>query len=687
MANSPLDGTDPIQIRSTDGSVIVEGSGSVDLRVLGASGAAGARFFIPAGVTTNAAVVAAVLAGNTALRFGVGSYGLEAPLFTGLTPAQLSGVDIQGEGRETVLEPTYISPAGLASTPTNAVVLVQGAPQPAIYNSVLTRRVVIGDRSMTVAASLAARTGNWVVLSGHLDPATQMAPFATGEAITNTELQLVESTSGAGLIVTTGGAFIQEHTITNGGTGVPQSVQAVDPVVSFRLARMRIVGTGHQIAVGVLMDYVVQPVLEDLWFEGFSMADYFARLGTTAIDFRSVTHEGGSNGWCYLQSVTGGAVTGTRSTGRGPRFHPLGLIQGVVNIAWNTAQIKVTDSVLRKACRGIQIAAVQQIDILNFLVDDMFIAELLVRPAIAESSFCGVGLDTGRGPLNETQFGMGIRIEGRFTNCRSDGPIDPLSPYVICLHDILDCELDVSIVNEGESPYAVIDGQNYVMQGIFVQDSGGRLSATIRGCEFAFSPRSVAGRLHVDEMIIHANSGAGTVTAFSVYQQSVINNGLTYGRLDAQSPVTYSNASPEDVVRMESLSADGFEFRSTTTMVNTTGVTLQIGDLCQPNPAGIDNMFQPCPVIAAAAGVPLAVCCTSGGQAVNGRAFDGCALPTTDFVVNVTAAAVVPNDILDFGAGAAAKANNAAAIHTAIGRSLSFKAAGAPGMVRAGAVT
>lgn len=645
------------------------------------------RVCVPPSSTTNALVVAEVLAGNKILQFGVGQYGLEAPLFTGLTPEELSGVDIQGQGQGTVLEPTYISPAGDASLPTNTVVLVQGAPDPGSYSSVLTRHAIIGDRTMALAADVTAQVGGFLVASGHNDPATAMGGLAAGDNITATEVIKVESVSGGGLIAHIAGVLLQEHTITNGGTGQPQSVQAVRPVQGFRLANMSIIGTGHQIAVGVLLDYVVEPILEDLWFEGFSLADYFARLGTRTIEFRNIVHQGGSNSWCFLQSVGGGRVTDFYSIGLGDRFHPLGTLQGAVNLAWNTTQVEIGDFVLRRACRGIQIGAVMQINIHDGLVDDMFIAELLTRPAIAESSFCGIGFDGGRGPLADTAFSMGVILEQvRFTNCRSNGPIDVNSPYTVFFHDILDLWADIVIDNEGESPYSVIDGQNYVMQGINLLDSSGNFKALVRGVEFGCTLRSTSGTMRAEELRILGNPGAGVVATIGLYQFKLpAFNGFTIGRLWSEPACSYAGASVNDIVYIENyyLAAAGYEFGKTQTFVNGTGGLLQFGDLFQVDPAGVATIFQPATTIAAAAGVPLGVCAEGGAQAINGAAFDGAMLPSDLVVINCTAAAVAPNDILDWGAGNAAKANNAAPAYTAIGRATSFKAAGAPGAVRA----
>jgi hypothetical protein len=659
---------------------------STEPSVIGPPGTIAGRTFIAPSATTNAAVVAAVLAGNKDLQFGVGQYGLEAPLFTGLTPAELSGVDIQGEGRDTVLEPTYVSPAGQASTPTNAVVLVQGAVVPATYNSVLTRHAIIGDRTIAVALSAAALVGTWLRLNGHNDPATAMGLLQAGANITATEIVKVLSTAGGGLVVTLDGVLLQEHTITNGGTGLAQSVQAVSPVQKFRLANMRIVGTAHQIAVGVLLDYVVEPILEDLWFEGFSLADYFSRLGTRGCKYRRLTHLGGSNCWGFIQSSCGGLISQIDSPGTGDRVHPLGTLQGLYNFAWNATDWDMSDFVLRRGCRGLQIAACMQLDFSDGLVDDMLIPELLARPAIAESSFCGIGLDTGRGPLPDTAFSVGVTFDKvRFSNCRSNGPIDVDSPYAVFFHDVLDCVADVQVENLGESPYAVVDGLNYVMQGVNFLDSSGIFRLDVRGSEFGCTIRSSSGGMRLEHVRIRSNSGAGTVTTVGVYQFKLGGfNGISFGRLESEPACSYSNASPGDRVTVESynLIAAQYEYRDTQTFVNGTGALLQFGDLFEIDPAGVQTVYGPVAAVVAGAGVPLGVCCEGGAQAVNGNAFDGVPLPSPEFVVNCTAAAVVPNDLLDWGAGNAAKANNAAVLNTAIGRATSFKAAGAAGAVR-----
>lgn len=417
-----------------------------------------------------AEINAIIGAGGTAV-LGPGTYGINAPLVFG------DGGAIIGAGEfETTIQLLPGVSDGNVDSSANAALRVLGVLEDAVMDTTLAAVLPMGARAFSVVDAGTLQSGDWVAIEGHNDGATDIPGMSSGENITLREI--VQTTDVTGNALTLGSATAQHHTVTNGGSGTPQSVKAVVPVIGVTIAGLTLDATGlDDMAVGVQARYAANSAIR-VAGKGFTRA-VCEQTGTRDV-VAEVSGHGTNNAVLISDSQLLGTARVASRALTGELYAAQGVIRGAFTLTGRTSLCVISGDVADVSW-GSWIAGGIGNTTEYFRAENTDLTEARTRAGGEGANVLASGYQQGSGVIADGEVGFS-NIHNAITCINTRQDVNDQA-WVSCMfHDNRDAIYGPVVVhNDGASP-----GTAPYQYGLRIQDVTGTIeSVDTKGCSYA----------------------------------------------------------------------------------------------------------------------------------------------------------------------------------------------------------
>lgn len=650
----------------------------------GASSAATGATVPPGGGTAasiNAAIAAAAAAaaadprGRKQVVTLSGIYMLEAPI------ALASNVIVEATFADLV--PTF---TGGADDPTNTAIIADAAINAAKMSTTLTASVVKNTNTVTVTAAGTIAAGDWILIEGANDPGAPQDALLESDGASVVLSEVIQIASVAGNVLTTAWRLRQHHGSNH------CTVRAITPVVGAEWRGGRVWGSESvTTACAVYGRYAVDLTVDRVRASGCSRAA-IETLGVRGFRSRGIRSSGNNNAWLISSSTIGAVVSDLDGDQGVARVHALGLPRYPILLRWRCTDYSIDDIHLTGTACGMFLAGGEHIRIGSLDVTDTEITQAVYDRMVAGGeiqNLQGIPMAFGSGyaPLAIAEFVFDLRIDSiRCEDMKaptSAGWTDnPFRARAVYLHDILACSVgQVAVISRGANP---------IVTGVVISDFSGKVdSISVAGCYFGLVTENVSNSIVVDRYTYEGTGGnaPNSSTPFYLNHWTPTNHAIHFREVLLSNGFSGFGFGVSFVgdpsFRIDHLSHEGYEFKDVIVARNETVTAFSQGDIVEIDSTSTVNDYVRIitPITSDANYEKRLAVVASGQPRDSGTGYMMIvALPAKLATVKASTAVVNKGDPLKYVATRRCVADTAA-VHP-FGKAMTYKAAGAEGMIR-----
>lgn len=555
--------------------------------------------------TLSATLTSLIAAGRRRFRL-VGDSTLEAPLSL---PSDCE-LDLGGHDVTIGFAGTGVPLVGGVLDPTNAAVRIRGVADTATMDTTLTSTatganyVPIGSPVLTVTTRGTIAAGWWIRVGGHIDQ--NFGGYwngQTGQYVSFRSIYKIDTVTALG--GTEGKLTLKSdtnvhHTLTNGGVGDPQVVQAITPVERVTIRNGSFRSPGGTVACAVYCELADSVHLENVGFEGFTLAPVWVEE-TRHVTLVNPHSYGECNSFVAGRNAHEVTIFNPTTDPNGKRYHAQGRIFGQFLTLPICCDWSIFGGRIEHVCLGLQVWGAYNLLVDGLRIRDTLVDELLVRDSTIYGSGAGSALDQGtysHAPQMGTAidqasvalvtniYNLGCTYANVFAeDCRAGtGLAANDESATIWWHDSKrETWTGLQVINTGRSPSATIDGDVKGMNGIRVQDvEGMMLGVTVTGCEWGLRHNSSQGarfqRVHLSVI-----DGAGALASIALSFGQVTPSSATFRDIYTVGQIHFEgswNGADADYIDCANWNVDGQFFDGPLyPMKNLTGATRGPGEV------------------------------------------------------------------------------------------------------------
>lgn len=535
------------------------------------------------------------------------------------------GVCLDGAGRDATLLQLLYSGTGVPLVggvldPTNCGISIRGTLNTSKMNTTPTsvatgqQYVPTGSPAVSVANKGTIAAGDYFVYGGRNDPVfggyqqNQMGPLLDWR-----EMLQVDSVFDGVLPAATlrlKGHTLLHHTLTNGGAGVAITCKAVTPVASVTIRNLSIRNPGGTVAVGIFCEYALDVTIENVGFEGFTLAPWFGRV-TQRLNVINPHSFGENNSFFWSDSCHQATAWNPTTNPNGKREHAQGRVFGMFTLYNSSAEWTVFGGSIEHVDLAFQIWGALNFKMIGTRIRDTDIDVLLNRDqttyAVGDTGLLdsgsfshapqmGTGVDIGSVALSINQFVTGMQLIGvTMEDCRA-GTASAANDESCTLwwHDVINCNfVGVDVLNSGRDSTGTIDGSVKAMNGIRAQDCQGLMtSCQVVGCEWAFRHNS-SQRIEVRALRIKGPPGAGANPSIGWATSGNTASGSCFQDVSVEGQIHFEagwNGADQDTLVCDRWNIDGIYWPGRLyPTYNLTGGTRASGDVVALDAASVEK--------------------------------------------------------------------------------------------------
>lgn len=608
------------------------------------------------------------------------------------TPIVLrTGVIVDCDGANIVSKFT-----GGADTVTNAAFVADGAIDTSKMNTTLTAVAPKNTNSIAVAAAGTIAAGDYILIQGRNPPYPDGDALleSSGTDVVLSEIVRVASSYAGGLTIPLAWPLRQHHAVT----GI--TVRAITPVIGAGVRAARIWGSegGVTTAVGVFGRYAMELEVSDLQASGLSRAAIDV-VGVKGCDLRGYRNRGTNNAWLHATSVIGLKARDFDGYQGVDRVHPLGTPRYPILLRQRCTDVDLDDIHLTCTAAGMYITGgehvhVEDLDVTDVSASTAVYDRMVVGGELQNGGALILGFGAGFGPLNIAEFGFDFTL-GRLRCEDLRAPNEaawtsgtPFRARAVLLHDMLGGHVgQISVVNRG------VTDNDALVSGVTMSDYGGHIdSIFVAGYYYGLAFENFAADVVIDRYEFMGNAGTSPNATIPIYCNHQNPSAMTihFREVSIGNAFSAFRTGPDFAgdfrFRIDLLSIDGNEWSDCMILGNLTVTDFATGDVVEADAASTNNTYQSIksPDTGDAAHERRLFAVASGEDVTGSSYMLGNSLPARLATVMATAAEVNKGGVVEYAATRRA-AQDAGAAHP-IGRSLTYKAAGAEGLIRIGPV-
>jgi hypothetical protein len=622
------------------------------------------------GAEINAAITAASSSLQTDVELSEGIFYIETPIVL------KNGVHLVGQGRKTIIVPTY---TGGADDPTNCIIQCVGTLSTSLLNTTFSVDAVKGESSVTLTSAGSLVAGSYFVAEG-VSGSEQGGP--TGGTLG--EISKVASSYVSGTTVPLAWAKYQ----TNDTSGI--TVKGVVPVVNAGVRDLTLLG-GTLTATGLYAKYAVDVYVDNVAAEGFSRGaiDVESCVGLKCYNFYNL---GGSNSWFYLNTVCGFDIAHFNGKEDGTRVHASGLPRAQFYSKNRCTSGRVRDGVFTGGYAGVFHSGGVNLSFSNLLIRNQEITQAIYDRAVAGGEYqnggkWALGFGSGHGPLALAEFAYGCSYRNIVTE-------DLVAPSVSPWNDsaprrAMSFYIHDTVYIDGGDLKARHFNASPVCGFVFSDTDGTLQNIQAKGTAFGFTFENFNNYLHITGVrfdAVRATAGNAPIPFYFNYDPSsaagprlrdvVATNAFSFFDTGASQTFDYTFS-------IENLNTDGGQWQYVVMANNQSGTDFDVGDIVEidsahtgtdlrivtPNTGGTDYKTRLAVVVGVNDDLNTGYCLIAP-------------LPQNRATVKATSAAVAYGDRMSYAA--TRRVVTAAGEAQPLGKALQRKANGAEGLILIG---
>lgn len=601
-----------------------------------------------------------------------------------------SRVRLKGQAGRTILRTTA---TGGADVPTNAAILADGTINASKMSTTLTAAVPKNSTSIAVAAAGTIAAGDYILIEGHNDAGAPQDGLteSDGTSVVLSEIVRVDASYVSGLTIPLAWPTRQHHGTNN------ITVRAITPVVDFEVCDLTIQGStgGATTANGIFARYCVGFRASGIATSGCSRMAVDV-LGCRDVRLEELHSKGTNNGWLMLTSVIGARVRTLTGDQGVARVHPSGYPRYPVLLRSRCTDCDIDDVHLTGVAAGMYVAGAKHtrigdVDVTDVTASTAVYDRMVLSGEIQDTALLVLGFGTGYGPLALAEFAFDVTIESiRVEDVRAPNEAAwtnpaPFKAQAVYLHDVLNGHVgQISVINRG------ITGNTHLTSGVMISDYLGHIdSISVAGYVYGLAFANSQNHVVIDRYRYVSGGGQSPGSTIPIYVDHSTPNNHTIHIREA----SFENASSgfrtgpsfagDFRFRIDHLVYDGVEWTDVIIGRNESATSFTQADVVEMDATHQVNDFVRVvdPNTGVAAHERRLAAVVSGAPNDLGTGYMlVCPLPARLASVKATTAAVNKGALIEYAATRRC-AEDAAAAHP-FGKSLTYKAAGAEGIIR-----